>query len=82
MHYVYVLNSTAFPKRIYIGATSNLKQRLADHNAGRSPHTSKFAPWELACYIAIPDKETAYALESYLKSHSGRAFARKRLFPH
>jgi hypothetical protein len=31
------------------------------------------------CSIAFPDKTTAYAFERYLKSHSGRAFAKKRL---
>jgi len=25
----------------------DLKQRLAEHNAGRVPHTSKFIPWEI-----------------------------------
>lgn len=60
--------------------TSNLKQRLADHNAGRSTHTAKFTPWAIECYIAFPDKQKAYDFEKYLKSHSGRAFASKRLF--
>jgi putative endonuclease len=62
----------------YTGATADLKQRMADHNAGKSTHTAKFAPWELVCYIAFPDKKKAYNFEKYLKSHSGRAFAKKR----
>jgi len=53
-----------------------LKQRL---NTGKSPHTAKFAPWDLKCYVALPEKLRALNLESYLKSHSGRAFAKKRL---
>jgi hypothetical protein len=36
-------------------------------------------PWELTCYIALPNKYRALELEKYLKSHSGRAFAKKRL---
>lgn len=79
MHYVYILRSRTRPDQIYIGATSNLDQRLIDHNAGKSPHTSKFAPWSLEFSAAFPDRETAYAFERYLKSHSGRAFANKRL---
>ena len=33
--------------------------------------------WRLV--LAFPGKQTAYDFETYLKSHSGRAFARKRL---
>ncbi|MGH6907976.1 MAG: GIY-YIG nuclease family protein [Aestuariivirga sp.] len=61
------------------GSTSDLKQRLADHNAGRSAHTSKYVPWELECYLGFTGKRQAYDFEKYLKSHSGRAFASKRL---
>jgi predicted GIY-YIG superfamily endonuclease len=79
MYYVYILRSLFDPSQIYIGSTSDLKQRLADHNAGKSPHTTKFKPWELECYVAFPDKQRAFGFEKYLKSHSGRAFATKRL---
>jgi putative endonuclease len=79
MHYVHILRSTAFPNERYIGASANLKQRFADHNAGKSPHTANYAPWTLECYLAFPEKKQAYDFEKYLKSHSGRAFARKRL---
>ncbi|MDX2095626.1 MAG: GIY-YIG nuclease family protein, partial [Alphaproteobacteria bacterium] len=37
------------------------------------------APWELVWYCAFPDKYKALEFEKYLKSHSGRAFANKRL---
>jgi putative endonuclease len=79
MFYVYILRSIGYPDEVYIGATSDLKGRLAAHNAGKSAHTAKRAPWEIACYFAFPAKETAYSFEAYLKSHSGCAFARKRL---
>ena len=79
MNYVYLIQSIADPSQIYIGATSDLKQRIADHNSGKSTHTSKFAPWELEFYSAFPEKITAYEFEKYLKTHSGRAFAIKRL---
>ncbi len=76
---VYIIKSIPFPDQEYTGATANLKQRFADHNAGLSPHTVKFKPWNLICYIAVEDKFHALELEKYLKSHSGRAFAKKRL---
>ena len=79
MWYVYILRSVSVPEQNYIGATADLKQRLADHNARKSAHTSKFVPWELIWYSAFPEKYRALEFEKYLKSHSGRAFAKKRL---
>jgi predicted GIY-YIG superfamily endonuclease len=52
---------------------------LAKHNAGEVPHTSKYKPWQLKTYVAFSDEERAFAFEKYLKSPSGRAFAKKRL---
>jgi len=69
----------ADPKQEYVGASEDLKQRMTDHNAGKSAHTAKFKPWELVWYCAFPDKHKALEFERYLKSHSGRAFSKKRL---
>lgn len=80
MHYVYLLQSEAIVDQRYVGLTSDLKQRLTDRNTGKSPHTSKYAPWRLVTYIAFSDERKARAFESYLKSGSGHAFARKRLW--
>jgi putative endonuclease len=33
-----------------VGATSDLMRRLTDHNAGRSPRPSKYAPWKFVTY--------------------------------
>jgi predicted GIY-YIG superfamily endonuclease len=81
MWYVYILRSQSHPEQEYTGASEDLRQRLADHNAGKSPHTAKYRPWTLLWYCAFPDKMPALAFEKYLKSHSGRAFAKKRLLP-
>ncbi len=40
----YLLRSEATPAQVYTGITSDLKQRLKDHNAGKAKHTSKFRP--------------------------------------
>lgn len=77
--YVYIIRSATSPEQDYIGATADLKRRMADHNTGKSTHTAKFTPWELMWYSAFPDKHRALEFEKYLKSHSGRAFAKKRL---
>ncbi|MDK4731940.1 GIY-YIG nuclease family protein [Rhizobium sp. CNPSo 3490] len=79
MWYVYILRSADFPDQEYTGCTTDLKQRLLAHNSGKSAHTAKFAPWKLLWYCAFPDKHKALEFEKYLKSHSGRAFAGKRL---
>jgi putative endonuclease len=79
MWYVYIIRSTSSPGQSYVGATADLKQRIADHNAGKSTHTAKFMPWDLIWYSAFADKFRALAFEKYLKSHSGKAFANKRL---
>jgi predicted GIY-YIG superfamily endonuclease len=80
MHYVYILVSLSTSQQRYIGTTSDLEIRLKEHNSGKSTHTSKFIPWEIECYFAFKDKKKAYDFEKYLKSHSGRAFAKKRFF--
>lgn len=79
MYYVYVLRSKNFPDQSYVGSTKDLRKRLAEHNAGRSAHANKFKPWELMFYIAMPEKQLAESLEEYLKSGSGRAFAKRHL---
>jgi predicted GIY-YIG superfamily endonuclease len=67
------------PERFYVGLTEDLKRRLARHNAGEVPHTSKFRPWRIKTAIAFTDQQAAAAFEKYLKTASGRAFAKKRL---
>ena len=79
MVYVYILQCIAEPDRHYTGVTEDLRNRLKDHNSGKVLHTSKFRPWRLNTYVAFSDPDRAYAFEKYLKSHSGRAFAEKRL---
>ncbi|TPL40043.1 GIY-YIG nuclease family protein [Mesorhizobium sp. B2-4-1] len=60
--------------------TSDLKRRLAEHNDGKSSHTSKFLPWQIVTYVAFSNQAKATSFERYLKSGSGHAFASKRLW--
>jgi putative endonuclease len=80
MYYVYLIKSLSTTRQRYVGITTNLEQRLREHNAGKSVHTSKFKPWKLTTYVAFTDGAKAEAFERYLKSGSGHAFARKRLW--
>jgi len=75
--YVYMLQSIDPPGHWYVGLTENLAARLKAHNSLKVPHTSKFAPWRIETAVAFRDKEKALAFERYLKSQSGRAFAKK-----
>ena len=76
-HYVYILQSESDPSKFYVGATEDLKLRLLKHNGGEVTHTSKFMPWRIKAYFAFGDRAKAFAFEIYLKSGSGRAFAKK-----
>jgi putative endonuclease len=80
MYYVYLIESLTTRGERYVGMTSDLKQRLQEHNEGKSSHTSKFKPWKLSCYVAFSDRSKAEDFERYLKSGSGHGFARKRLW--
>jgi predicted GIY-YIG superfamily endonuclease len=80
VYYVYLIESVSAQGERYLGMTTDLKERLQQHNAGKSFHTSKFKPWKLITYIAFTDRARAEAFEGYLKSGSGHAFARKHLW--
>jgi predicted GIY-YIG superfamily endonuclease len=80
VHYVYLLKSERGANRRYVGVTANLKQRLADHNSGKSLHTAQYVPWQLVTYVAFSDKRKATEFERYLKSGSGHAFANRHLW--
>ncbi|MBE6402922.1 MAG: GIY-YIG nuclease family protein [Lentisphaerae bacterium] len=77
MFYTYILRSLFHPEQRYIGSTRDLKPRLAKHNAGEVPHTSKFESWKIETAVAFSSKEKAYAFEAYLQTHSGREFANR-----
>ena len=77
--YTYILQSENYPNRFYTGFTENLEPRLKAHNAGQAPHTAKYKPWRIKTAIAFIDRQKALDFEKYLKSPSGRVFAKKRL---
>ena len=72
-----MIQSDTYPERYYVGVTIDLKRRMNDHNTGQSSHTKKFTPWTLVGYLAFSDLEKADRFEAYLKTGSGRAFAKK-----
>jgi predicted GIY-YIG superfamily endonuclease len=79
MKYVYILQSVTEGEHFYTGVTDDLRARLTKHNSGEVTHASKYRPWRVKTYVAFTDADRAHAFEKYLKSGSGRAFAKARL---
>ncbi|MFA5652430.1 MAG: GIY-YIG nuclease family protein [Candidatus Paceibacterota bacterium] len=78
MFYVYILQNK--DKSLYIGYSSNLKQRIKDHLDGKGGRTTKNKiDWKLIYYEAYLDKGDATCREIFLKSGSGRRFINKQL---
>lgn len=78
-YFVYILRSCKYPDRYYTGFTEDLEARIKEHNQGKCKYTSKYIPWRIKTSVAFSDKEKALEFETYLKTSSGRAFAKKRL---
>src|SRR6266404_2777954 len=77
--YAYILVSQANQAIHYAGITHDLEQRLLEHNRGDCPHTSQHRPWRIETAVAFKSETKARAFEKYLKSGSGREFARRHL---
>jgi predicted GIY-YIG superfamily endonuclease len=78
-HHVYIIQSRVDADRFYTGFTENIENRLKDHNAGKNSHTAEHKPWRIKTAIAFTNRQKALDFERYLKTKSGRAFAKKRL---
>jgi predicted GIY-YIG superfamily endonuclease len=78
---VYAMKNTDDSPRFYVGLTSDVNARLAEHNAGRCPHTAAHRPWHLRVVIEFAEEPTAIRFERYLKSGSGRGFAKRHFEP-
>lgn len=80
MRCVYLLRSVSSPSRSYVGSTGDLRRRLEEHNARKSPHTAAHAPWRVVVALHFADDAKAEAFERYLKNGSGHAFARRHFW--
>ena len=75
--YVYILVSELDDSIHYTGITTDLKERLGMHNRGKCLNTAGKRPWRLETVIAFSSKSKAHIFEKYLKTGSGREFARR-----
>jgi predicted GIY-YIG superfamily endonuclease len=78
---VYIIRSDVDPSRHYIGITNDLLARLKWHNDGPCGHTGSHRPWWVVVSLEFPNEKEAVRFEKYLKSGSGRAFARRHFGP-
>ncbi len=76
MFYVYVIRSKVKEYR-YIGYTSDLRERLEQHNAGKNRSTKSYVPYELIYYEAYDSDGKARKREIALKKNSA---AKEELF--
>ena len=79
MFYVYVLQALEKEDRFYLGYTSEMERRIAEHNSGKSRYT-KGTKWRVVYYEAYVSDAAARKRERRLK-HDGRVrqFLMKRI---
>ena len=77
-YYVYVLRSNEF-ERNYTGFTTNLENRLKQHNSGKTASTRPYKPWRILYYECFSTKKEALSKEKYLKSGIGREFIKNNM---
>ena len=77
-YYVYVLQSK-LTGDLYKGYTSDLKQRLSEHNKGLNFSTKTKIPWNTIHYEAYLNEKDAIRREKYLKSSQGMRLLRRML---
>jgi putative endonuclease len=71
MFYVYVLKSET-TNRLYVGYTSDLTQRLGQHNHGITKSTKNRGPWGIVHQEEFASRPEAMRRERFLKTGQGR----------
>ncbi len=75
MWFVYALRSER-DRGLYIGMSTDVKRRLAEHNRGYNRSTAPRAPFKLIHVEQCESRETAREREKFLKSGMGRDILR------
>lgn len=78
MFYTYVLKSEK-DGELYIGFSSDLKKRFAEHNKGLVKITRDRRPFKLIYYEACINKDKALEREKKLKTGFGRSYLKRRI---
>jgi len=69
--YVYVLSSK-IKNFIYVGFSTNLKERYSQHNNREVTSTKAYAPFDLIFYEAYWNEKDAKRREEYFKTTKGK----------
>ncbi|MBK8956168.1 MAG: GIY-YIG nuclease family protein [Saprospiraceae bacterium] len=75
---VYVLRSKADNAR-YVGMTTDLNRRLAEHNDGKNRYTKGHIPWKIVYSENCENWELGRRKEKYYKTSAGRNYINKIL---
>jgi len=73
MYFVYILKSMRV-NAYYIGVTSDMKRRLAQHNASENRSTKRYIPWRMVYLEGYASEEDAKDREKKLKQF-GKVYA-------
>jgi len=74
---VYILRSESDARRHFVGITTDPWRELLWHNAGSCRHTVQSGPWSMIVSMEFVTERAARRFARYLKTGSGRAFARR-----
>jgi len=78
MYFVYVIQSEK-DQGFYTGHTSDLENRIVEHNKGNVESTRRRRPFRLVYYEASRNVMDAIHREKYLKSTYGKRYIRNRI---
>lgn len=78
VYFVYVIKSIDF-NYTYVGHTIDLKQRLVEHNKGKTRSNKAYKPFNLLYFETFNTREEAIKREKYFKTGSGRELLKKIL---
>lgn len=78
MFYTYILKSNK-DNKLYVGYTSDLKNRINKHESGMVTSTKNRLPIKLVYYEACLNTEKAIKREKYFKTGFGRRFLKERI---
>ena len=79
MYHTYILQSGK-NGAYYIGSTSDISRRLAEHNSGKVRSTKTGVPWDIYYVEAAQDRKTAILRERRIKSWKSRSMIEKLRF--
>ena len=77
-YYIYILYSPSADK-FYVGHSNDVARRLEEHNNPiRNTFTSKYLPWEMACYFEVSeDRGGAMKAEQHIKKQKSKGFIKQ-----